>query len=284
MTIICEYCGGKIDTDKSDVCPNCGAPFDNQKVLDAQKAEQREKQAKLAAEAEERREAARKERERMINRQEQLMKQAEKQKHPKRSPGCIVAVIIFLIIIIITAFSQIIEEYEYYSGYDEDSSSAVASEPAETDVPVSGDFDEYVQTVNYSVICDSFEQIDGYPFKPHDGYVYMAFHLKVKNTGTGKISPTNDIICLADGNMCEDFGWSELKEISTAELPAGVSTEGTACFEVPADAKMFEIRYGDYVTIHIKNAPDSETEESSDVQQSEQTEQYEYSEQTEQSE
>ena len=33
MKINCDYCGGQIDTDKYDTCPNCGAGFDRDREM-----------------------------------------------------------------------------------------------------------------------------------------------------------------------------------------------------------------------------------------------------------
>jgi hypothetical protein len=60
-----------------------------------------------------------------------------------------------------------------------------------------------------------------------------------------------DVNCIVDGvAQTNDFtsGYSDLPFF----IQKGLTVKGTATFEVPVNATSYNIRYGDYVTIHIE--------------------------------
>ncbi len=252
MKIFCEFCGAQFESEVANFCPACGAAFSgndqiehklqHQKQLDHleiedQKMDLKERQAQIEA----------------------MQSRNQNAKISRNmSKGCFVlfAVSVALIVLagvglaVMDELSAIALEREER---EEHSAVPVITEPEEADVPVSGNFNEPVQAVNYSVICDSFEEIERWPFEPSEGYMYVSFHLIVKNTGVGKIDTTDDIMCLVDGIMMSHIWHSERKDMPVTTLPAGVSAEGNICFEVPVAAEVFELRYGEYVTIYIEN-------------------------------
>ncbi len=252
MKIFCEYCGAQFESEVANFCPACGAAFsDNDQIehklqhqkqldrleIEEQEMDLRERQAQIDT----------------IHRRNRSANSAE-----KMSRGCLGAFIACGVIIVLTgvglAVLQVFSEMETEREERKTDTAAIAeAQPEEVDVPVSAGFNEYAQTVNYSVICDSIEIVDRYPFEPTEGYEYVSFHLLVKNTSTEEIETTNDIICLADGIITTYTWHTDRKEMPEIALPVGVSAEGYICFEVPVDAEQFELRYGDYVTIYIEN-------------------------------
>lgn len=254
MKIFCEYCGGQFEAERANFCPNCGAAFnDNDQVehrirheqrlddleIEEQKMDLRERQAKIDD----------------MHAKNRRMASERKIVHI----GCIIPIALFFLAAAVVAFADIIQDRIINDIDDEPRSTvSVSTQPEEEEVPVSAGFNEYAETVNYAVICDSFEQVDRYPFKPAQGYMYVNFHIVVKNTGIGEVDTTDDVMCLVDGIMMSDTWYSDKKQMSSVTLPAGVSAEGNVCFEVPIDAEEFELRYGDYVTIYIENTLNTE--------------------------
>lgn len=260
MKIFCDYCGNQFDTAMNNKCPSCGADYSDDNEIKAAALKQAQE------------ESFKRHRENIELRERQARIEDVNTKNANRKAGrrllgigCIIPIVLFSLCftaIFIVALVEVINERS--AEYKESESSSVLSdyeyesvfEEEEEEVPVSGEFNEAVHSVNYSVICDSFEEVDRYPFEPTDGYMYVSFHIVVKNTGIGKVNTTNDIICLADG-MLASYTWhSDRKELPSTTLPAGVSAEGYICFEVPVDTEEFELRYGEYVTIYIENTLD----------------------------
>lgn len=250
MEIFCDYCGSRFETEGCDCCPSCGAPF-------AQDSEMKN----AAAQEKQLHELRMKEQElRLI--EAELNSFSEKRSKTKKSTVMTVTFVVFFITFFIVTFSVIggirSNINVNISGIKEAASRIKENIPKttvteEADVPVTVSFNETAETVKYSVICDSFEKIDRYPFTPDDGYMYVTFHFRIKNTGIGKLNPPSSFYCSVNGEICSKTWDSERREPPMGTLPAGVSTSGNICFEVPVDAESFDIRYGDYVTIHIDN-------------------------------
>ena len=86
------------------------------------------------------------------------------------------------------------------------------------------------------------------------GYMYVAFHLKVKNTTDEKQWLSNDLNCVYDGDIGCDRAWGfdEGKSFSTSvTLSAGIGSDGYVCYIVPEKAKSVVLSYGDYVRVNI---------------------------------
>ena len=86
------------------------------------------------------------------------------------------------------------------------------------------------------------------------GYMYVAFHLKVKNTTDEKQWLSNDLNCIYDGDIGCDRAWgfNEGKSFSTSvTLSAGIGSDGYVCYIVPEKAKSVVLSYGDYVRVNI---------------------------------
>ena len=238
MKIFCDYCGCNFDTNENDFCPSCGAPYSNDKEITLAK----EQQSKLA--------------QLKIKEKELELKKSERTRSGSRITALIISMLVVVAVAAVSATGK-------SSGIDtkkvKEAASTVKSkipvvtQKEETDVPVTVGFNETAQTVKYSVICDNYETIDRYPFTPNDGYMYVSFHFIIKNTSIGKLNPPSGFYCPVNENKRSKIWDNERKEPPMGTLPAGVSTTGNICFEVPVDAEYFDISYGDYVTIHIEN-------------------------------
>ena len=126
---------------------------------------------------------------------------------------------------------------------------------------VTAELGEFAETPDYAVKCDSIEKIKVYPYNPSQGYMFVTFHIVVKNTGKEKYSPTEDIMCLVDGVMCEYQYDNNHKRLASTPIPPDIMAEGYKCFEVPVDAEYFDIKYGEYVTLHIKNTINEQSQD-----------------------
>ena len=115
-------------------------------------------------------------------------------------------------------------------------------------------FNETAQTADFSFLCDEVYRTD-IPYGGADkGYMYVAFHFKVKNTTDSKIRLANDLNCIYDGDIGCDRAWSfdEGKLFNaSAVLSAGIGTDGYICYIVPEKAKSVVISYGDYVRVNV---------------------------------
>lgn len=243
MKIFCDYCGCNFDTNENDFCPSCGAPYSNDKEITLAK----EQQSKLA--------------QLIIKEKELELNKSERTRSGSRITALIITMLVVftMVVVAVAAVSAtgkppgIDTEKVKEAASTVKSKIPVITQKEETDVPVTVGFNETAQTVKYSVICDSFEIIDRYPFTPNEGYMYVSFHFIIKNTSIGKLNPPSGFYCSVNENKCSKIWDNERKEPPMGTLPAGVSTTGNICFEVPVDAEYFDISYGDYVTIHIEN-------------------------------
>lgn len=276
MKIYCDYCGTQIDPAIHKNCPNCGGSYSNDDELRSIQAREnkledlniREKELKVDR----------------IGIENDNLRNAGKQTGTSSAAkalgiGCLVPVIIIALCfaaVFVVALIEVADEH--FNDSPEDgtatsvSSSYSMSMPSisipDTDIEipemwsnVTAEFDEFAETPIYSVKCDSIEKIRVYPYDPSQGYMFVTFHILIKNTGEEKYSPTEDIMCLVDGVMCEYQYDNNHKRLANTPIPSGVMAEGYKCFEVPVGAEYFDIKYGEYVTLHIKNTINEQSQD-----------------------
>lgn len=138
------------------------------------------------------------------------------------------------------------------NGYIEEIS--FAEESSATQEVQRVNFNETAQTDEYSFICDEVFRTDIMYGGADKGYMYVAFHLKVKNTTDEKQWLSNDLNCVYDGDIGCDRAWgfNEGKSFSTSvTLSAGIGSDGYVCYIVPEKAKSVVLSYGDYVRVNI---------------------------------
>lgn len=277
MDVFCDYCGAKLDVEHENCCTQCGAPFDNNAGVKAYR------EAKKNKEEEYRRmkEMRQKEYEASQRQSQNAASAPQNTAAPKvaRTITTVIVILFFapmIIGLLATVIGTIVSIFEdNFSdnnyGYIEESSAEEVSSVVQEVQRVN--FNETAQTAEYSFLCDEVYRTD-IPYGGADkGYMYVAFHFKVKNTTESKIWISNDLNCIYDGDIGCDRAWSfdEGKSFnSSSVLSAGIGTDGYICYIVPEKAKSVVIFYGDYVRVNIdlrnleykteSNDPDSETD------------------------
>ena len=255
MKVICDFCGSSYDTDNNSTCPSCGGTHaDNIMVKN-----ERQKQGILTNYEKIRlEEQARKQK--LENDKREQAVELEKQTTQVQKIlkiGCLIPFVLFVIgivIVIIMAFWSSIKENFIDNKNDKNSDIMTDTEVvAIVETPVTVGFNETAATSKYSIICDKYEVVDSYPFSANNGYQYVKFHFVFENL-------TNDYInfskikmnCLSDGLACESRWKTGVKGIP-GSVDRGLKADGNEVFEVPIDTKEFDIKYGDYITIHFEN-------------------------------
>ncbi len=261
MKILCEYCGAQFDSATNKACPHCGASFNDNDAIEALKAKQQQLD-----------DIEMRQRQLDLDERKSRMEHAEKQRkqaartQKKMSIGCLVpflimvlAFVVFVIFGVYNALSSegFFSDSEDSDFYADDMIMDVFDEVTQGKNTVEVGFNEVADMGNYTFVCDKVEKADRGVFKPTKGYMYVSFHLVIKNTGEEKIYPFSSVVCSVDGVICEDVFLSDQKDFRPSELPVGLSADGYVCFEVPQDAKTFELRYEDVdegsVVISVEN-------------------------------
>ena len=260
MDVFCDYCGAKLDVEHENCCTQCGAPFDNNAGVKAYREEKKRK------EEEYRRRQEVRQNEYNASQQPSQSTVSSSQNNTSQQQK-IVKIIITVFIIMFFAptvigiiisviggiFSVIgdnIGDNNY--GYIEDISSEEESSITQKVQRVN--FNETAQTAEYSFICDEVFRTDIMYGGADKGYMYVAFHLKVKNTTDEKLWLSNDLNCIYDGDIGCDRAWGfdDGKSFSTSlALSAGIGSDGYVCYIVPEKAKSVVLAYGDYVRVNI---------------------------------
>lgn len=262
MDVFCNYCGAKLDVEHENCCTQCGAPFDNNADVKAYREEKKRKEEEYRHRQEMRQNeynASQQPSQSNVNSSQSNASQQQK----------IVKTIITVFIIMFFAptvigiiisviggiFSMIADNFDNADnadyGYIEES---VTEESSATQEVQRVNFNETAQTDEYSFICDEVFRTDIMYGGADKGYMYVAFHLKVKNTTDEKQWLSNDLNCVYDGDIGCDRAWGfdEGKSFSTSvTLSAGIGSDGYVCYIVPENAKSVVLSYGDYVRVNI---------------------------------
>lgn len=261
MDVFCDYCGAKLDVENENCCTQCGAPFDNNASVKAYREEKKRK------EEEYRRRQEMRQNEYNASQQPSQSnvsnsQNASTQKIAKTITTVIIIVVfaptvIGIIISVIGGIFSVIgdnigDNFDNNYGYIEEIS--FAEESSATQEVQRVNFNETAQTAEYSFICDEVFRTDIMYGGADKGYMYVAFHLKVKNTTDEKLWLSNDLNCVYDGDIGCDRAWgfNEGKRFSTSvTLSAGIGSDGYVCYIVPENAKSVVLAYGDYVRVNI---------------------------------
>ena len=259
MDVFCNYCGAKLDVEHENCCTQCGAPFDNNADVKAYREEKKRK------EEEYRRRQEMRQTEYNASHQPSQSNVNSSQSNASQQQKIVKTIITVFIImffaptvigIIISViggiFSMIADNFDNADyGYIEES---VTEESSATQEVQRVNFNETAQTAKYSFICDEVFRTDIMYGGADKGYMYVAFHLKVKNTTDEKLWLSNDLNCVYDGDIGCDRAWGfdEGKSFSTSvALSAGIGSDGYVCYIVPENAKSVVLSYGDYVRVNI---------------------------------
>lgn len=258
MDVFCDYCGAKLDVEHENCCTQCGAPFDNNESVKAYREEKKKKEEEYRR----MKEMRQKEYEASQQQSQSTVSNSQNTSAPKVAKIITTTIIILffapmvlgllatVIGTIVSIFEDNFSDNNY--GYIEESSATEESSVIQEVQRVN--FNETAQTAEYSFICDEVFRTDIMYGGADKGYMYVAFHLKVKNTTDEKQWLSNDLNCVYDGDIGCDRAWGfdEGKSFSTSvALSAGIGSDGYVCYIVPEKAKSVVLSYGDYVRVNI---------------------------------
>ncbi len=261
MDVFCDYCGAKLDVEHENCCTQCGAPFDNNASVKEYREEKKRKEEEYR-----RRQEMRQNEYNASQQPSQSNVSNSQNASAQKIAKTITTVIIIMffapmvISIIISIFGGIFsaigdnigDNFDNNYGYIEEIS--FAEESSATQEVQRVNFKEPAQTDEYSFICDEVFRTDIMYGGADKGYMYVAFHLKVKNTTDEKQWLSNDLNCVYDGDIGCDRAWgfNEGKSFSTSvTLSAGIGSDGYVCYIIPEKAKSVVLSYGDYVRVNI---------------------------------
>ena len=262
MDIFCDYCGAKLDVEHENCCTQCGAPFDNNASVKAYREEKKRKEEEYRRRQEMRQnEYNTSQQPSQSNVNSSRNNASQQQKIVKTIitvfiimffAPTVIGIIISVIGGIFSVIGDNIGDNFDNNGYIEEIS--FAEESSATQEVQRVNFNETAQTAEYSFICDEVFRTDIMYGGADKGYMYVAFHLKVKNTTDEKQWLSNDLNCVYDGDIGCDRAWgfNEGKSFSTSvALSAGIGSDGYVCYIVPEKAKSVVLSYGDYVRVNI---------------------------------
>lgn len=237
MKFFCEYCGNRIDAEVDEKCPNCGASYKkNKSFIELEK--NRAQQNQLNEEY----------KHKIINHVLGTM---------KFSKVFMLIPIIFFLIVFTTIVISIVnfEKNNKTNKNDnftevQDKIDSIINNDSKVQEKATASFNEYAETSKYKVKVEKYEVVEDIFRHAGEGYELVKFHLIVENLSNTSIRSEN-VNCIVDGiaqNNDVYSGHSELPFYIDKEL----AVKGTSTFIVPINATSYDIRYGDYVTIHIQ--------------------------------
>lgn len=263
MDVFCDYCGAKLDVENENCCTQCGAPFDNNASVKAYREEKKRKEEEYRRRQEMRQNEYNASQQPSQSNVNSSRNNASQQQKIVKTIITVFIIMFFaptvigIIISVIGGIFSVIgdnigDNFDNNNGYIEEIS--FAEESSTTQEVQRVNFNETAQTAEYSFICDEVFRTDIMYGGADKGYMYVAFHLKVKNTTDEKQWLSNDLNCVYDGDIGCDRAWGfdEGKSFSTSvALSAGIGSDGYVCYIVPEKAKSVVLSYGDYVRVNI---------------------------------
>lgn len=237
MKFFCEYCGNRIDAEKDIKCPNCGASYKkNNSFIELEKNKNKENELNNEY------------KHKIINHVLGTMKFSK--------VFMIIPIFIFLIIftIIIISFLNFGKDVKTEKKDNiteiQDKVESIINDGSKDQEKVTVGFNEYAETKKYKVKVEKYEVVEDIFHEAEEGYELVKFDLIVENLSDTSIRSEN-VNCIVDGiAQTNDVysGHSDLPFYIDKEL----AVKGTSTFFVPINASSYDIRYGDYVTIHIE--------------------------------
>ena len=263
MDIFCDYCVAKLDVEHENCCTQCGAPFDNNAGVKAYREEKKRKEEEYRRRQEMRQNEYNASQQPSQSNVNSSRNNASQQQKIVKTIITVFIIMFFaptvigIIISVIGGIFSVIgdnigDNFDNNNGYIDEISFAEESSANQEVQRVN--FNETAQTAEYSFICDEVFRTDIMYGGADKGYMYVAFHLKVKNTTDEKQWLSNDLNCVYDGDIGCDRAWgfNEGKSFSTSvALSAGIGSDGYVCYIVPEKAKSVVLSYGDYVRVNI---------------------------------
>lgn len=244
MKFFCEYCGNRIDATKDNKCPNCGASYKKNKSF-----------LKLEEEKKKQLETNQENAQKIFDHVFSVFKFS---RWFMLIPG-VIFIVVF--IAIISTFGRVKNSASTQTNNNKNDQTQIKEEvdnffeeiinqQNKEPEKVVVNFNEFAETKEYKVKVNKYEVIEDEFERLDSSYEYVKFHLIVENLKDSRLTK-EDVNCVVDGiaqNNYYSSGYSDLPMFINKEL----TVKGTATFEVPKDAKTYEIKYGDYVTIKIQ--------------------------------
>ncbi len=231
MKFFCEYCGNRIDAEKDHKCPHCGASYKHNKKF-KKLEEDKNKEIQFNNET----------KQKVIGHVFGIM---------KFSKVVMIIPFIFFVIVIITAIvittnndKKKLDEPNFDDSIIED----LFDNEKEQEIVVG--FDEFAETQKYKVKVEKYEVIEDVFNEADEGYELVKFHLIVENLSDTSIRSEN-VNCIVDGIAQNNDIYSGYSDLPF-HIERKLAVKGTSTFFVPINATSYDIRYGDYVTIHIE--------------------------------
>ncbi|MDO4962951.1 MAG: hypothetical protein Q4E75_02470 [bacterium] len=220
MKFFCEYCGCRIDANENNKCPNCGASYKKNSTflkLEEERKQREEKNNQLKNEAIET----------TLN-------------GFKFSRKFILLPIFFIIFVFLMITIVAINNFKIGNNITR----------TKIDSIVVNGINNYGIIDKYSFMVTGYEVVTPrWNDDNKDGYECIKFYFQVKNTSDEEIE-RQDINCIVDGvsQSQSTFGMNSMPYFIGRDL----TVKGDMEFIVPKDATSYDIRYGDYITIHIE--------------------------------
>lgn len=251
--ISCDNCGTTFNIDEHTVCPSCGAPYDKDEELRAF-----ENEARIKNDMRDRRLAAEIRKTEATAESIELKNKATKQGRHNTQVGCVIAIVIFFILPVI---GGIISGIFRLSGSDWEFGDTGTGQIVE-EQSVSANFNEAANTGKFVLTCDKAEIFPGETLnewsRPSPGTEYVQLHFIAENTGSESVYFNDYYISVsADGYQCKEISWqipgSTGVQLPRLYLESGNKARGWGFYQIPTDASTITIKYGDYITINLKN-------------------------------
>ena len=237
MKFFCEYCGNRIDAQVDEKCPNCGASYKkNKSFIELEK--NRHQQNQLNDEY----------KYKIINHVLGTMKFS---KVFMVIPILIFIIVLTIIIVSFINFGKDVNDKEPENIIDvQEKLESIIDDNSKEKEKVTVNFNEYAETQKYKVKVEKYEVVEDIFNETDEGYELVKFHLIVENLIDTSIRSEN-VNCIVDGIAQTNDVYSGHSDLPF-HIDKELAVKGTSTFFVPINASSYDIRYGDYVTIHIE--------------------------------
>ena len=237
MKFFCEYCGNRIDAEVDEKCPNCGASYKkNKSFIELEK--NRVQQNELNNEY----------KHKIINHVLGTMKFSK--------VFMLIPIIFFLIVFTTIIISIVNFEKDNKTNKNDnftevqDKIDSIINNNSKEQEKVTVGFNEFAETEKYRVKVEKYEVVEDMFHHAGEGYELVKFHLIVENLSDTSIRSEN-VNCIVDGIAQTNDVYSGHSDLPF-QIDKELAVKGTSTFFVPVNASSYDIRYGDYVTIHIE--------------------------------
>ena len=250
MQITCEHCGCAIDIEKDKTCPNCKAPYKNNKEYKHYKEtmknfDMREREASIRTKE-------------IAN---DLMDGTKK----TASISFIVFIIIFISVVALIV-TQVINQNKIRDeifNSDFTNTDKTKEKEEEKDTPITISINETAEMKKYNIICDEVREYK-YAWHEKGEYrkaptKYYAFHFVIKNKTEERLTTTNFKVSYKDDKGNEGILANKVTFPNDDEKPlmlnsyveGNYSISGYVFYEIPNYVKEVQIHYNDTVNVNV---------------------------------